>query len=76
MDEAKAIYSFQRNAVEEVRASVTTFKGREYLDLRVYFKDDRGQWRPTKKGITVNVDLIDELVAAVEALRVAVDATQ
>jgi hypothetical protein len=69
----KAVYSFPKNALEEVRAFVCEYKKRDYINLRVFYKADDGQMKPTPKGITLSVDLIDELVQAVEALRKALD---
>lgn len=55
-----------------IRASVSTFRGRERLDLRQWMEID-GELRPTKKGISVPVDFLPELEQAVAALRQAVD---
>jgi hypothetical protein len=32
------------------------------VSVRIYYLADNGEWRPTKKGITVKPDKIDELV--------------
>ena len=73
-DESQAVHSFEKKSVEEVRAALTTPSGRRYLDLRVFFEADPGQWLPTKKGITVATELLPELEEAVRRLRAAVDA--
>ena len=74
MDEMKTVHIFPKNSVEEVRAYLSEYKRRQYLNLRVFYRADDGTLRPTTKGLTLSVDLIAELVQAVEALRVAVDA--
>ena len=66
------LYSFAKNSREQVQASTTTFKGRLYADVRVYFQADDESWCPTRKGLTLDVDLLGELEAAVAALRKAV----
>ena len=38
---------------EKIVFSVNEFKGKKYADIRIYFEDDEGEWKPTKKGITV-----------------------
>ncbi len=73
MDEPKIIHSFPKNAIEEVRAYVSEYKKRDYINLRVFYRADDGSLRPTQKGLTLSVDLIDDLVVAVEGLRKAVD---
>lgn len=69
----KPVYSFPKNALEELRVYVSEYKKRDYINLRVFYKADEGEMKPTPKGLTLSVDLIDDLVKAVESLRVAVD---
>jgi len=66
------IYSFGKNAVERVHADTTRYKGHSLIDLRIHYEDDDGKWKPTKKGLTLNIDLLPELEAAVAALRQAI----
>lgn len=73
MSEPKVLYCFPKSRFEQVRAYVSEYKKRDYISLRVFYEADDGELRPTPKGITISVDLIDELVQAVEALRAAVD---
>jgi hypothetical protein len=70
-DPTSALYEFRKNAIEVVRANLSTFRGHELADLRVYYEADDGSLRPTKKGLCVGIDLLPELRAAVEALEVA-----
>ena len=49
-----------------IRVSTREYKGVHYLDLRVFFKDKQsGEYRPTKKGLTVKKDQIHEVAKAV-----------
>ncbi|NLX34155.1 MAG: transcriptional coactivator p15, partial [Thermotogaceae bacterium] len=43
----------KRNDTEIIRVSKREFKGHEFLDLRIYYEGDDGQYKPTKKGITL-----------------------
>jgi len=66
----RLIYRFDKNALEEVRAIFQTWKTQQYLDLRIWMKGNPGEpggETPTKKGITLNVDLLGELKKAVDA---------
>ncbi len=63
-DDFKLVHSFPKNALEEVRAYVSEYKKRDYINLRVFYKTDDDQWKPSPKGITLAVDLIDDLVAS------------
>lgn len=59
-DEQKVLASFPRNAEETLQVSLATFKGRTYVDIRLYYTDADGQLKPTKKGVTVPPDLWDQ----------------
>ena len=59
------LHQFPKNASEEVRVSITEYKGHKLIDLRIYYEpDDGGDRRPTKKGITIDVGLYPELKKA------------
>jgi hypothetical protein len=69
----QTLHSFPKNALEEVRASLTEFKGKQYIDLRVFYKADDDEFRPTKKGLTLAPDLLPELEEALHKLKEAVE---
>jgi hypothetical protein len=54
-----------KNPTEEVRVSLTSYRGYDLVDIRVYFQDDRGEWRPTKRGVSLSVDSFAELREAI-----------
>lgn len=67
MAEAKILASIPRSATEEVQIAINEYKGKQYLDLRVYYTTDDGMnWSPTKKGVTFSPDRLLDLKAAVE----------
>jgi hypothetical protein len=41
---------------EKIVFGLSEFKGKKYADLRIYFEDDEGEWKPTKKGVTVSLE--------------------
>ncbi len=45
---------------EKIVFSLSNFKEKSYADIRIYYEDDEGEWRPTKKGITVSLDRFGE----------------
>ena len=57
-EDERTVYTFQKNAREEVRASLVTFKGNPYVDLRVYYKGDDGNYHP---GM-VSLELLEKAV--------------
>jgi hypothetical protein len=59
------LHQFAKNATEEVRVSLTEYKGHKLIDLRIYYEPEDGEERrPTKKGITIDVGLYPELKKA------------
>jgi hypothetical protein len=47
---------------DKIIVTVKEFKGKQYIDLRTYFENDQGEWIPTKKGISLTPDNIDEMI--------------
>ncbi len=41
---------------EKIVFGVSEYKGKTYADIRIYYEDDEGEWKPTKKGVTVALD--------------------
>lgn len=66
--ENQILYQFARNQDETVYFSLREYKDRTYLDLRVFYRPkDTEEMRPTKKGITLSLDLFPELKRGVAA---------
>jgi len=62
-----------KNSLEDVRVTLDEFSGHQLIDLRVYadFRSGNVQTRgPTKKGVSLNVVRLPDLIAALEAARV------
>jgi hypothetical protein len=51
------LYSFDKSATEQIRLSETVFRGKPYIDFRVFTLSKDGQAIPTRKGITFSKDL-------------------
>ena len=58
----------ERSANEKLLFSLSEFKGKSYADIRVYYEDDDGELKPTKKGITIALDRFSEFKLHLEAL--------
>lgn len=67
----KIVAEFAKNALETVRISISEFRGKTYGDIRVYYRDDDGELKPSRKGLTLAPDLIPDLRAAVVDLEKA-----
>ena len=61
----KHIATLRKNSTEEIRVGLDEYKGHDLISLRVWADPYAGDERvPTKKGLSVNVRLLPELIAA------------
>lgn len=65
-DESRLIATVEKNPGERIHISTSFFKGREYVDVRLFYKDDAGIYRATKKGLTFSLALLPEVLEALE----------
>ncbi len=56
----EAISEMEKGWNEKIVFSFSTFRGKNYADIRVYYEDDEGEWKPTKKGVAIAVDRFSE----------------
>ena len=66
MDEI--IAQFEKNATEVVRVSLSEYRGHKLFDVRVYYSDDEGQYKPTRKGVSLSVNLYTDFKRAMVAV--------
>ena len=65
--ESKLIATVPRSATEQLQISINEYKGKSYLDLRIYYTTDDGlNWLPTKKGVTVSPENLELLKDAID----------
>ncbi len=57
-----------KNTKEEVRIALSSFKGRNLIDVRTYavWGDDPAP-RPTRNGVSLSVDRLPDLIAALQS---------
>ena len=55
----------EKSALERIQIEMKEYKKRKYLDIRTYYRSDDGEWKPTKKGVTIPPDAIEDLIQAV-----------
>lgn len=53
---------------EKIVFGVSEFRGKNYANIRIYYEDDEGEWKPTKKGISVNMEDFVEFKHRLEEL--------
>ncbi|MBO8430276.1 transcriptional coactivator p15/PC4 family protein [Spirochaetes bacterium] len=67
MADAKILATIERSDTEQLQISISEYKGRSYLNMRIFYTTDEGAtWLPTKKGVTFTPDQLDLLADAIE----------
>jgi hypothetical protein len=56
---------------DKIIVTVKEFKGKQYIDLRTHFENDQGEWIPTKKGISLTPDNIDDMIGFLQKAKKA-----
>jgi hypothetical protein len=50
---------------ELIRVQWRDFHGKTCLDARVFYEDDEGAWKPTKKGLCINPETARRVAEAI-----------
>ena len=73
-NQSQLIYSFPRSEGEEIKFAVKKYKGRHFMDMRLWFKGEEDtEFKPTKKGLFLALEHYSELRKGVERLGKAVE---
>ena len=68
--EAQLVGTLPCRKDQEIRIRWTRFRGERRLDLRLFVLDKAGNMIPTKKGITLKQDLVQEFLGVLDRARV------
>jgi hypothetical protein len=62
-----------RGQTQQIQLRVSEFKEKRYIDLRTYYFDEKDEtFKPTRKGISVPVELYEDLKAAIAKVEDAI----
>ena len=61
----QVIADIGKNSREIIRIEVSEFKGRELINLRIWYQHFDGEYKPTQKGITLDIAHYNELKDAI-----------
>ncbi len=65
---SEPIAEMEKGPTEKIFFNLSEYKGKKYADIRIYYEDDEGEWKPTKKGITLTLDRFSEFKDKLGAL--------
>ena len=57
---SEPVAEMEKGPTEKIFFSLSEFKGKKYADIRIYFENDEGEWKPTRKGLTLSLDRFAE----------------
>ena len=67
MADAKILATIERSDTEQLQISISEYKGRSYLNMRIFYTtDDGATWLPTQNGVTFAPEQIDLLEEAIQ----------
>ena len=58
----------EKNSRESLVINQSEFKGVKLVDIRVFYKDEAGDLKPTKKGVSVRPEQLDALIKALSTV--------
>jgi len=61
----------EKNSRESLVINQSEFKGVKLVDVRVFYKDEAGDLKPTKKGVSVRLEQLDALIKALSTVSTA-----
>jgi len=62
-------YKIDKTEDEVVHIALRKYQGRQFLDIRQHYRDDEGEFKPTKKGCTLPPCKIIEVIEALQAIQ-------
>ena len=64
--EERLVKTIDKGMGNRIHIRLSRFHDRDYLDIRNFYEADDGEWKPTRKGIAVPVELYGELIDALK----------
>ena len=66
------VHSITRNESEEIRIQLRKYRGKVFIDFRVWYRmENETVFRPTKRGVTFPIEHLPELKKAMPKLEKA-----
>ena len=57
----------KKNSRESIVVSKNVFNNIPLVDMRIHYKDENGDLKPTRKGISVREDSLDDFVSTLSS---------
>lgn len=63
-DAGPTFLDLPRGDCERLRVTLSEFRGRELVDVRVWYVTESGEWRPGRAGVSLRPSQVGEVVQA------------
>lgn len=63
-----SLHEVTKNTQETIRFQISEFKGQQYVDIRVYYRDDSDELKPSKKGLSISPAIWSEFLKGIKRL--------
>ena len=67
-ESTRFIKPIRKNSFEQIQIGVREYRGHTFADLRIHYRDDAGEWKPSNKGVTISPATWPEFRAAIDQL--------
>ena len=57
----------KKNSRESIVIAKNIFNNIPLVDIRIHYKDENGDLKPTRKGISVREDILDDVVSTLSS---------
>ena len=57
-----------KNSHEVLRLERTRFKGYDLVNVRIWFRNENDELRPSPKGVTIRLEVLPKLIAALQVV--------
>jgi hypothetical protein len=61
-----------QKGTDKIMVTVKEFKGKTYVDIRTFFENDQGEMMPTKKGVSLTPENLDDILNLLQQAKKAV----
>ena len=67
------IFEIQKSASERIRIGIRDYRGRTYVDVRVWYVAEGGEYKPSGKGVTIRPAQVTALIQGLSLAARAID---
>ena len=58
----------EKNSRESIVVSETTHMGYDLVDVRIFYKDEAGELKPTRKGVSLHREQVGDVIKALSVI--------